>query len=295
MATLDRSQPTASSREDHPHVVPTGDEGRVAYAEYGSTDGDPVVFFHGTPGSRRLGALLETAASRSGVRVLAPDRPGFGRSSPLPDRSVRDVADVVTTVLDDADAETAGLVAFSGGAPYALGTAVSYPDRVARVDIVSGTTPPSVSAETPGLQRLLAALATNVPTVLCGLLRGQGWIAERLDPSFVVAQYTTSDNEEPVPDAAADVVKADFLEAIAVNRSGAAAELRDAATEWGLTLGEIDADVMLWHGDDDTNVPVGDVRRLERQIPTAELTVLEDADHLGALLRGVPELLSAYE
>lgn len=48
------------------------DRGRqIAYAEYGAPDGVPVVFRHGTPGSRRLGELLGPVARGNGVRVLA--------------------------------------------------------------------------------------------------------------------------------------------------------------------------------------------------------------------------------
>ena len=35
---------------------------RVAYAEYGDPSGDPIVAFHGTPGSRLFGALLDGQA-----------------------------------------------------------------------------------------------------------------------------------------------------------------------------------------------------------------------------------------
>ena len=53
---------------------------RVAYATYGDPEGRPVVFCHGTPGSRLLARLLDAPATRRGVRVLAPDRPGVGES-----------------------------------------------------------------------------------------------------------------------------------------------------------------------------------------------------------------------
>jgi pimeloyl-ACP methyl ester carboxylesterase len=54
----------------------------LAYAEFGDPDGRPVLFFHGTPGYR-LNPWIPDAELRSlGVRLIALDRPGVGRSTP---------------------------------------------------------------------------------------------------------------------------------------------------------------------------------------------------------------------
>lgn len=294
MAASNQYQRNSTVGRQQTSVVPLDGNRQIAYAEYGRSDGVPVVFLHGTPGTHRLGALLETSAREYGVRLLAPDRPGYGRSSPWPDRSVRDAVEFVTPVLDDADVQTAGLIAFSGGGPHALATAATRPDRINRVDIVSGATPPDVSEATPAIQRLLTRVATTTPFVLRGLFRGQAWLAERLDPSFVVAQYTAEGNAETVPDAAAETVKEDFVEAFAQYRSGAVTEFRNTGTDWGIDFGEIDAEVGLWHGENDTNVPIAGVRRLEGKLPTAELHVLDDADHLQTLLRSIPDVLDEH-
>ncbi|WP_295717376.1 alpha/beta fold hydrolase, partial [uncultured Halovibrio sp.] len=126
------SAPSSDERDrnrSETRIVRVDGEREIAYAEYGRSNGTPLVFFHGTPGSRRLGALLDRAARRHDVRVLAPERPGYGRSSPWPNRSVADAAEFVTPVLDDAGVDTARLVAFSGGGPYALSTAGAHPER----------------------------------------------------------------------------------------------------------------------------------------------------------------------
>lgn len=285
----------SAPRTDTPVHTARPDRGQpIAYAEYGDPEGRPVVFLHGTPGSRRLGELFEGAAREHGVRLLAPDRPGYGQSPPRPDRAIADAGRVVAAVLDDADVHTAGLVAFSGGGPHALATAATHPDRIARVDVVSGATPPAVTDETPAVQRLLAGLATTAPAVLGGLLRGQAWLADRLDPSVVVDQYTADGRAASIPDDAAATVRADFVEAFADGAAGAVTEFRNAATDWNVAWGDVEAEVRLHHGDADTNVPVDGVRRLGREIPDASVEVVEDADHLQALLQVVPDLLEEY-
>ena len=58
----------------------------LAYAEFGDPDGRPVLFFHGTPGYR-LNPWTTDAELRSlGVRLIALDRPGVGRSTRRRDR-----------------------------------------------------------------------------------------------------------------------------------------------------------------------------------------------------------------
>ncbi|ELZ20393.1 alpha/beta fold hydrolase [Natrinema limicola] len=271
------------------------DEGRqLADTEYGCSDGVPVVFLHGIPGSCRLGALFETVAREQGIRLLAFERPGYGYSTPWPSRSLRDAGTVVNAVLNDANVERAGLVAFSGGGPHALATAVTQPDRVTRVDVVSGAVPPDVSEEQPATQRLLSGLATRTPTLLRGLFRGQAWLAARLDPSLVVSQYTAAGGAESVPDDTAAIVQADFVTAFARHRSGAVTDFRNTASDWGINLDDLETDLCFWHGENDTNVPIDGVRRLAAQLPTAQLRVLDDADHLQTLLRAVPEVFSAH-
>lgn len=266
----------------------------LRYAEYGDPNGSPVVFLHGTPGSSRLAALFGSIAEESGVRLLAPDRPGFGESSPWPERSVQDAPRFVTPVLDDAGVDTAGLVAFSGGSPYALATAATVPERITRVDVIAGATPPNIGDDTPTVQRLLTGLATTTPTVLRGLLRGQAWLADRLDPSFVTAQYTAEGNAESIPHDTGSIVKQDFVEAFSHTRQGAVTEFRHTASDWGIDYADIDAEVTFWHGENDTNVPIAGARRLVTAIPTAELHTLDDADHLGTLLQSTPEVLKTY-
>ncbi|TKX57899.1 alpha/beta hydrolase [Halorubrum sp. SS7] len=295
MATTDSARPESTPEprvpeRQAPSVVRTDDGRRIAYATYGPPTGDPLVFLHGTPGSRRLGALLEPSARANDVRVIAPDRPGYGRSSPKPDRTIADAAASVRPVLDDAGVERAPLAAFSGGAPYALSTAATLGERVTAVDLVAGATPPSLTDDAPAVQRLLTGLASATPSVLRALFRGQAWVADRADPSFVVGQYAA--DADAVPADAAATVKADFLAAFERHRSGAVTEFRDAGDDWGIDLGAVDVPVRLWHGTADANVPIAGARRLAEALPTADLRTLDGADHLGTLLRAAPEALA---
>ncbi|MFC7097672.1 alpha/beta fold hydrolase [Halobaculum marinum] len=264
--------------------VSVTERGTVSYAEYGDPDGSPAVFLHGTPGSRVLAALFDDAAREFGVRVVSVDRPGYGRSTPWPSRSLADTETFVEAVLDDVGVDRAGVVAFSGGGPHALALAATAPDRVREVDVVSGAVPTASGVDTPTPIRVLGTLARRTPRLLGTLLRGQAWLAGRASPAVVLAQYTTGDEHE-LTDREAAIVRRDFVTAFDRGAAGAVTELATTTGEWDIPLEAVECPVRLWHGDDDTNVPLAGAERLAARLPTAVVHQIEGADHLGTLVR----------
>lgn len=61
----------------------------LGYMRYGTPGGRPVFYFHGVPGSRCEGLLLDEPARALNVQVVAVDRPGYGLSSLQPGRVER--------------------------------------------------------------------------------------------------------------------------------------------------------------------------------------------------------------
>mgnify|MGYP006276722211 FL=1 len=254
---------------------------RVAYAAFGDPAGEPVVAFHGTPGSRAFGRLYDESARDHGVRVLAFSRPGYGDSEPWPAYDAGDTPRVVEAVLADAGADTAGLLAFSGGAAHALATAAAVPERVDDVTVVSGAAPPAHVDDVPTVQRVLGGLAAYTPRLLGGVLRAQAWAAERNDPEFVAAQYTT-DGTDHLPADVLAATRVDFLRALSGGADGVVRESAQAVREWPVALRDVAADVRWLHGRDDANAPLDAARSVVDALPDATLDVL-DTDHLGVV------------
>jgi pimeloyl-ACP methyl ester carboxylesterase len=264
----------------------------VADASFGDPDGEPVVAFHGTPGSRLFGRLYDAPARDHGVRVLAFSRPGYGDSERWPAYDAGDAPRVVEAVLADAGVESAGLLAFSGGAAHALATAAADPDRFGDVTVVSGAAPPAHVDALPTVQRVLGGLATHTPRLLGGLLRAQTWAADRADPAFVAAQYTT-DGTDHLPADVLAATRRDFLEALSGGAGGLVRESAQAVREWPVALGDVAADVRWVHGREDANVPVDAARSLTDVLPDATLDVL-DTDHLGAVAASRDRVLARH-
>ena len=99
--------------------------------------GPPLVFIHGLSG-RWPNWLEQLAALAARHRVIAMDLPGFGHS-PMPARpiSMDLYADIVAGLLDELGVERPVLVGNSMGGLIASELAISRPERVERLVLVS--------------------------------------------------------------------------------------------------------------------------------------------------------------
>src|SRR3954452_9092954 len=88
---------------------------RIALNESGDLQGRPVLFFHGWPASRLQGAGFSVEAREMGLRIIAPDRPGVGLSTPQPGRRLLDWPPVVHEIAEQMALSRFLVLAVSGG------------------------------------------------------------------------------------------------------------------------------------------------------------------------------------
>lgn len=239
----------------------------LAYTTSGAPDGDPVVAHHGTPGSRLFAALLSEAAADEGVRLIVPDRPGYGRSSPPPDGWTWEHWQTdLTELLRTESIDHAAVVGFSGGGPFAL--AVAHSEWAHRLGLVSTVVPPA----DVGLVKL-----SRVPFALRVLFRLSNAIASIAGPKAVVKQYTDRSVSERIAREVAD----DFHEALRQGAGAIERENRSFGTE-SVDPDRISVPVHAWHGTRDGNAPLSPVRSLVDSVGGTLAT--PESDHLGTLL-----------
>ncbi len=117
-------------RENNILILPDGR--RLGYAEYGDPEGWPLMFFHGTPGSRVMARFAAPKAREMGVRLIAPERPGFGLSDFKPQRQLLDWAEDVRELAEVLNLERFAVAGVSGGGPYVAACAWKMPARLSR-------------------------------------------------------------------------------------------------------------------------------------------------------------------
>src|SRR4051794_36413478 len=105
-----------------------------------SGEGAPVVLLHGFPDSSRLWRNQIRALNENGFQTVAPDLRGFGASDKPADvseyRVGRSVADIVA-ILDALETPRAHVVGHDWGAGVAWVLAMSAPERVDRLVVMS--------------------------------------------------------------------------------------------------------------------------------------------------------------
>lgn len=110
-----RNDPSSDShmiREEGSVRLP---DGRIlCYAEFGDKDGIPTMLLHGAPGYRLFRTALPEYPFLPGLRFIAPDRPGYGRSDFKPAMTYADWPDDVTVLADAFSLDQLAVVGVSG-------------------------------------------------------------------------------------------------------------------------------------------------------------------------------------
>lgn len=116
---------------------------RLAFREYGDPAGRAVLCFHEGMGSSLLPPGAGALAWQRGLRILAPERPGFGLSDPPPPgfRWFEGVADDMLALLADRGVDRVRIAAVLSSAPCALHTAERLGERAELVLLCSGRAP----------------------------------------------------------------------------------------------------------------------------------------------------------
>lgn len=263
-----------------------GNGRKLGYAQYGRLDGEPLFYFHGHPGSRLEARFAHQAAAGAGLRVIALDRPGYGLSDFMPGRLITDWPADVAAAADLLQIGRFSVAGASGGGPYALACAWGLPDRVSQAAVISGVGPYQVPGITRGMRwqnRAGFQFGSRWPALARALMRSMHRnVASRPERTIEAIARAMSPADALIVrrPGVRDVLIADITEAFRQGSQGAALDVVLLGRPWGFTLGEIQAEVHLWQGGDDTLVPEAMGRYQAAQIPRCHFTLLPGEGHL---------------
>lgn len=278
-------------------TITLADGRQLGFQLLGDPDGRPLFFFHGTPGSRLVLSEGDLLAQIPGVRLILPDRPGYGISDPQPGRALVDWPGDVAQLADQLALGSFAVAGESGGGPHALACAYRLADRVTRALVLASPSPTDFPGASRGMalgNRIALVLGRNVPWLVRWLIRGSALAFEKNPEGFIDAlarQMATSDQALLADASFRQAMIRDFREAY---RQGGEAQAVDGALTmtsqtWGFRLREISVPVHLWHGEEDTLVTQAMASYLTQEIPDCRAHFVAGAGHLLTDMPGVIE------
>ncbi len=272
----------------------------MGFAEYGAADGRPLVYCHGLPASRLEAALTAGAAKRLGLRVIAPDRPGYGLSQERPGRTLADWPLDLEQLADALGIGAFAVLGVSGGGPYAAACAWRLARRLTAVGIVGGLG--RLDRRGADREMRLPARLTfwgvrRLPRLMRGVYRGLlGPLIHRF-PEAALGLLTVAapavDGEILRRPEIRGLLLASIREALRQGTRAVARDLELYAAPWGFEPAAIALPVHLWHGELDATVPVVMGRRLAAAIPGCQARFLPAEGHFSLPIGHMEEILGA--
>ncbi|VUC25749.1 unnamed protein product [Clonostachys rosea] len=296
---------TTYSSKDHIFELPDGR--KLGYADYGSPTGKPLFYFHGYPSCRLEASVADEMAKRHNIRLIAIDRPGFGLSTPQPDRRLIDWPADVRNIAEGLNIPRFAVMGCSGGGPFALACANSLPkNMLTGVGLFASGPPWAAGAHHMSLyRRVFVSLAKSVPAVMSvglGLFirllvwvvntgpvvsRTNRWLEETSKKSQNASPESSSDATEPSPQTKSPEERRQNLLRMLVYEpfvQGPEAAVHEAlilsSTDWGFDFENVRYDtVKVWHGAKDKNAPAVAIRYMTERLPHCKYTEFEEDTH----------------
>lgn len=270
----------ATSIWDDISIVPTA-RGRIEVGRAGK--GPAILVVHGVPGSWRQ-AMTLAADLRDGYQVIAPSRPGYGRTPLTTGRSYDDQADAFAALLDAMHIKRALVVGASGGGPPSAAFAARYPDRTAGLVLACAMVASRI--EVSREPRLMTVPVLGEVLSLLSRIVAARQLANAKVIDKKIATDLTPDEQERI---ARNPRIRDDLIAFARTHldappglAGMRNDLRQVrrAKDAHLEVPTISVPALVLHGSADEVVPPSHGEHYAREIPGATYESYEDAGHI---------------
>jgi pimeloyl-ACP methyl ester carboxylesterase len=226
----------------------------LSYAEFGDTNGYPVLVQHGLIASIRDHQLFDRLI-KSGIRVICIARPGYGQSSPYRMSRMVDWGDIVSILVHELGLSHFDLLGLSSGAPYSYAIGCKLPGKVRNIFIFSGT---------PALydDAVLAIwpYAVDKHASIAELEKlARGLFFSNLPPEALLQN--------------------DIQDSMRNNCFGIALDFHLRCNPWGFLLSGVKEKVTMQHARADHQVPLATAEITSTLLPHCRLEIRESGDH----------------
>ena len=299
-------QALAAAEVDTKMTLKLGDGRCVAYRAFGAAHGPAVIALHGTPGSSLKFMATDAAARDLGLRVIAPDRWGYGATDAHPAPSLKAFAADMADMADRLEIDRFAILGVSGGGPYAAAIAAELGRRVTALALAAPVGPIAgePDADISTFHRFCFGRLARSPRAVGGVFRiFRSALAISPDAGMRLAMLRISPSDRHALGRGETRLRLGrtFSDGLTPGVLGPVVDMRLFGAPWGLDLASAQPPARIWIGDQDQNVPQSAARRLARRLGACELVVLPGAGHLWiadnypVVLRWIAQTLAATE
>jgi len=254
----------------------------LAYAEYGNPQGQPVLFCHCIISCRLQQIPIHRLAKKLGLRIIIPDRPGFGLSNPKQKISLLKWCDDVNELTKKLQIDVFDVIGNLGGGPYALACASIFSEHIRSVTVINSLAPIDTLDELSGMlpmNKMLFKMAKANPRVLsvftkimvAGLRRNPLQYIKRVIDFAPSQDGVFLDDEHYFRG-----TNYAFKESTRQGGEALAQELVLLMNPWGFQLDDIEKRVDIWHAEDNRHITPYMSQKLHALLPNSQLYLLEN-------------------
>lgn len=275
---------------------------KLGYAEYGDTEGKPLFYFHGNPGTRTEAKMSVLTLSEKTARIISIDRPGFGLSDYKGDRTILDWSDDVEELADSLGYKKFSILGISGGSPYVLGCAYKIPHRCQSVGIIAGISPINkYTLSLEGVSKRMVFVNRKLPF----LFRTFFWMkmarhARSEDESrirkkmlaHVTKNFSKPDKKLLNRPKIMDILCERMRDIGRISTKGTMCDRKLIFRNWGFKLEEISkkVKVYLWQGYFDKTVPISIGKYMSKKIPNCKAEFFPEEGHISVCINRINEI-----
>jgi len=280
------------------------DKRLLGYHDTGDPQGYPVIFFHGSPGSRLEGSFFTDLLRRHKLRMIAPDRPGAGLSTFNSKQTFQSFSADLTELIEHLGLTAYSLIAISGGVPFALAFASEERVSIKSLTLLSGVGPlygnEAILAQCPPQFSALVNLGLRVPKLPHYYFPvlfnpALSWYAKKYPMSFIGLFALGMCLEDKIilrDQAVALLLTEDFFEGLKNGSRGAAMEFSMFLRDWPFDITQIKVPVKIWHGAEDQNVPVAFAHFLGEKLRNATVNIVAREGHFSLSIKYANAILT---
>ena len=274
---------------------------QLCYGDYGDPNGRPVMYFHGWPSSRLQGFVMEELCLEKGIRLIAPDRPGVGKSDLEPNRKLMNWPPLVEELADHIGWKKFAVMGVSGGGPYAVAAAAALPERVEQAAVVCGAPPLAKFPDRSEMMwpyRALLRIRPYAPFLIPGILKMSHWISQYPPdepPMSWVMKWTSDADREAMGESDFELVTRSFREGISPGTAGVQLDGDVYTSDWGIDFEKISVPIEFWHGEEDKNIPYSMVKEYASWIPHSKMHSFPGEGHYSIIARSPKKVLESLQ